>query len=235
MSELRAPPKFPTHGTAVIQLGLSENTFVDRLATAVALGCRRVVADLGEADMVGWSTLSALHHMGRRLRREGGGLVVATHSQGLARMLRLTLLSEGFSVVDESEQRERPAHDDERDVVELELPPDRSFDAVGRLVAAGVASRVGLGTDRIDDLLVALDRIRQRPELRGSTTVLLRPSERELRLEIGPLASHDSARELARVLSTVVDAADSRGIDQGFWVTLRLPTRLSGVERRCPA
>ena len=47
--------------------------------------------------------------------------------------------------------------------VELELPDGRPFDAVGRLVAGGIAGRAGLTVDRIDDLQLALQAVRRDP------------------------------------------------------------------------
>ena len=70
--------------------------------------------------------------------------------------------------------------------VELELPSDRSFHPVGRLVAAGVGSRAGLDVDRIDDLQLALEAVLVRRVARGPTRMTLTASS-DLLVEIGPL------------------------------------------------
>jgi hypothetical protein len=109
------------------------------------------------------------------------------------------------------------------EAVELELPPDRSFDAVGRLVAAGLGSRAALGVDRIEALQLALETFRHRPEAGGPTRLTLRRSEGSLRLEIGPLTSRDSAAELERVLSRVVPDLELEPSDGSRWIALRVP------------
>jgi hypothetical protein len=118
------------------------------------------------------------------------------------------------------------------EAVELELPPDRSFDAVGRLVAAGLGSRTALGVDRIEALQLALDTFRHRSGAGGPTRLTLRRSEESLRLEIGPLTSRDSAAELERVLSRVVPDLELELSDDSRSITLRVPSGPAVYEGR---
>jgi hypothetical protein len=111
----------------------------------------------------------------------------------------------------------------EAGVVELELPDGRSFDAVGRLVVAGVACRAGLTVDRIDGLQLALQAVRHDPRARGTTRVVLTSDRGELRAEIGPLVRTRPDRGLEGVLSTLVKGVETRTTGDGTWITLRLP------------
>jgi hypothetical protein len=106
-------------------------------------------------------------------------------------------------------------------VVDLELPEGHLFDAVGRLVAAGMAARAGLGVDRVDDLQLALQAVRREPCARGTTRILLASDGHELRAEVGPLAGrrHDA---LEGVLSTLVERVETRTTGADTWITLRV-------------
>jgi hypothetical protein len=108
-------------------------------------------------------------------------------------------------------------------VVQLELPDGRPFDAVGRLIAAGVAGRAGLPVDRIDRLQLALQAVRRNPHARGTTNISLTSSQGELRAEIGPLVRTRPGGELEGVLSTLVDDVQTRAAGENTWITLRLP------------
>lgn len=76
----------------------------------------------------------------------------------------------------------------------VELPAVRSFDAVGRLVLAGLGSRVGLPVDRIEDFQLALEAVFQEPASRDTLTMEIIPSGEDLRVRIGPLAAVDAER-----------------------------------------
>jgi hypothetical protein len=113
--------------------------------------------------------------------------------------------------------------DDSSAVVELELPDGRSYDAVGRLVAAGVAGRAGLPVDSIDRLQLALQAVRRDPRARGTTRISLTSSQGELQAEIGPLVRSRPDGELEDVLSTLVKDVEMRVAGEDTWITLRLP------------
>lgn len=77
----------------------SEAAFTRRLAAATRAGQSRMVADLGDAAMVGSAVLAALCRTGERLRARGGELTVVSSHPGLARLLELTLMSRSFTLV----------------------------------------------------------------------------------------------------------------------------------------
>jgi hypothetical protein len=106
--------------------------------------------------------------------------------------------------------------------VGLELPA-RSYGAVGRLVAAGVASRLGATVDRIDELQLALDTALRRT-VRGSEVVLrLRPADDALKMIVGPLnIPNEERNELERVLSTLVEGVRTYEADGQVWLDLRV-------------
>ncbi len=78
-----------------------------------------------------------------------------------------------------------------QDVVELRLPPDAKYIAVVRLMVAGVASRVGIDVDEVDDMKVAIseaftntiDHAYQGRDA-GLVTVRMIPSDTALRIEV---------------------------------------------------
>jgi hypothetical protein len=113
--------------------------------------------------------------------------------------------------------------DDDAAVVALELPDGRPFDAVGRLIAAGVAGRAGLPVDCIDRLQLALQAVRRDPHARGTTNISLTRANGELRAEIGPLVGTRPGGELEDVLSTLVKDVETRTAGDDAWITLRLP------------
>jgi len=129
-------------------------------------------------------------------------------------------------------ERSEGGPDDHSAVVELELPDGRSFDAVGRLVAAGVAGRAGLPVDAIDRLQLALQAIRRDPGARGRTRISLTSSPGELQAEIGPLVRTRPAGALEDVLSTLVKGVETRAEGEDAWITVRLPVP-APAEARC--
>lgn len=233
MSELPEPAPLPGERAGVITLGRSERDLVVRLAAAAALGCRRVVVDVGDAAMLEGSTLAALHRTGARLRGRGGELTVVATSAALARLLRLTMLSEGFSVVgSRAEVRGRRA----RAARVAQEPPaaGQPFDVVAPLVAAGVGSRAGLGTDASVELQLALEQVLGSSEGRGQTGMAVQESDEDLQVEIGPVTCRDSGRELERVVSTIVKAVETRSTGQNVWISMRvLPTPPSRAQLPC--
>lgn len=103
---------------------------------------------------------------------------------------------------------------------------------MGRLVVAGVASRAGLGVDRIGALQQDVAAILRRPNARGRTTMAMTLSDVDLRVDIGPLSRRDAGRDLECVLSTLVNEVETRTAGRDVWLTLRLPTRPLATDRR---
>jgi anti-sigma regulatory factor (Ser/Thr protein kinase) len=115
------------------------------------------------------------------------------------------------------------------DVVTLQIPQSRDFRAVAHLVLGGLATRLELTYDVLDDMQTALDELLERRELEGDVTVALRVEEDSLAATVGPLGgrvaeelrSSGDALGLRRVLDTVVDRAEVTERDGGHWVELR--------------
>lgn len=99
MSSVEARERsFLDGATVVIGSRGSEADLTRRVAESARLGARHVVIDLGDAEMVDSSTLTALKRTAGRLRSRGGHLSVVCQHPGLASLLDLTLLSRSFSV-----------------------------------------------------------------------------------------------------------------------------------------
>jgi anti-anti-sigma factor len=84
--------------TVVIACAGPDVDLASRVATSIELGARHVVVDLGEAEMVDSSTLTALKRVAGALKPRGGRLSVVCQHPGLAKLLDLTLLSRSFRV-----------------------------------------------------------------------------------------------------------------------------------------
>jgi hypothetical protein len=116
-----------------------------------------------------------------------------------------------------------------RDTISLTIPKDDGFEHVAQLVLAGVAARLSLTYETLDDLEVALESLLERAGVRGTVTVELRIEGEEVHAAIGPftdgkLAELEGAAPdalgLQRVLDTVVDRFDVAERHDGQWVEL---------------
>ena len=114
------------------------------------------------------------------------------------------------------------------DVVTLQLPRDRDFRPVAHLVLGGLATRLELTYDVLDDIETALDELLERRELDMDVTLSLRLDDDALVTTIGPFAGR-VAQELSdtgdglglrRVLDTVVDDVRLSERDGAQWVEL---------------
>jgi hypothetical protein len=107
------------------------------------------------------------------------------------------------------------------DAITLTLPRDREFARVARLVLGGLAVRLDLTLETLDDLQLALGAVLARPGPAGAVTIEMTVLEEALELRIGPV---DVGNELAggpdlnlgRVLAAVVDQVE---VD-GDWIRL---------------
>jgi hypothetical protein len=101
------------------------------------------------------------------------------------------------------------------DEITLTIPRDASFHEVAHLVLGGVAARLDLSFESLDDLETALDAALERASAPGEVTVKLRISAGAIVARVGPFASEslradlerdrDETMSLRRVLDTVVD------------------------------
>jgi hypothetical protein len=114
------------------------------------------------------------------------------------------------------------------DEITLTIPREEPFHEVAHLVLGGVAARLNLTFESIDDLETALDAVLERAAENGDVTVQLRLDEDAIVARVGPFAADrlrveledDSADEvtLRRILDTVVDAYE---LDGDGWLELR--------------
>jgi len=112
------------------------------------------------------------------------------------------------------------------DMITLTIPREEPFHEVAHLVLGGVAARLNLTFERIDDLETALEAVLERTSENGEVTVELRFDERAIVTRVGPLAA-DAIREeldrddesvgLRRILDTVLDGYE---LDGEGWLEL---------------
>ncbi len=114
----------------------------------------------------------------------------------------------------------------------LTIPREREFSAVADLVLAGIASRLDLTLETIDDLQLALESLLEHDEGEGHVTVRFELVDGAIRASIGPF---DRARiepeltavaagggiGLRRLLDTTVDSVSLAERDGSCWVELR--------------
>jgi hypothetical protein len=113
------------------------------------------------------------------------------------------------------------------DEISLTLPANEEFHRVAHLVLGGLAVRLDLTFESLEDLELALDALLRRSG-DSDVTVRVRVLDGELQTEIGPLTSvreelervDDDALNLSRILRTVCDAVEIEERDGGEWVEL---------------
>jgi hypothetical protein len=113
------------------------------------------------------------------------------------------------------------------DEITLTIPREEPFHEVAHLVLGGVAARLNLTFESIDDLETALDALLERAAEEGEVTVKLRLTEVAIVARVGPFAAErlqaelerDSADDvtLRRILDTVVDGYE---LDPEGWLEL---------------
>jgi hypothetical protein len=101
------------------------------------------------------------------------------------------------------------------DEITLTLPRDADFHRVAHLVLGGLAVRMDLTVENLEDLQIALDSILGRTELEsGDVTVRMALRDGALETRVGPLPTrvldeiereHDNELSLRRVLDSTVD------------------------------
>jgi anti-sigma regulatory factor (Ser/Thr protein kinase) len=118
------------------------------------------------------------------------------------------------------------------DVVTLQLPRERDFFGVAHLVLGGLAARLDLTYDVLDDVTTALDELLERREPTEDVTVSVQIDDGVLTATVGPfsgrvaeeLQTADEGLGLRRVLETMVDGVALAERDGGQWVELRKVT-----------
>ena len=113
------------------------------------------------------------------------------------------------------------------DQITLTIPREEPFHEVAHLVLGGVAARLNLTFESIDDLETALDAVLERASEEGEVTVKLRLADGAIVTRVGPFTAErlqaelerDAADDvtLSRILDTVVD---DYALDPDGWLEL---------------
>ena len=113
------------------------------------------------------------------------------------------------------------------DEITLTIPREQPFHEVAHLVLGGVAARLNLTFESIDDLETALDAVLERAAEEGDVTVKLRLADGAIITRVGPFAADRLEAELERdatndvtlrrILDTVVDDYE---LDREGWLEL---------------
>jgi hypothetical protein len=114
------------------------------------------------------------------------------------------------------------------DEISLTLPADEAFHRVAHLVLGGLAVRLDLTFENLEDLELALDTLLERCRDGGNVTVRVRVLDGELQTVVGPFTSvraeleegADESLNLRRILGTVCDRVEIADRDGGQWVEL---------------
>jgi hypothetical protein len=126
-----------------------------------------------------------------------------------------------------------------RDRIELTTPVGRSWEAVIRMVLGGIADRLDLGFDQLDDLQLAVERLLAEGDPQDPVSLSFELSEGGVRTRVGPLRDAALAEALQgpepapgeltlpRILSTVVDSYGVEEVRDGALVV-----RLEKLVRR---
>ena len=114
------------------------------------------------------------------------------------------------------------------DEIILTIPREEPFHEVAHLVLGGVAARLNLSFENLDDLETALDAVLERSTTKAEVTVKLRIEDGSIHAAVGPVAVESLRAELEgdlgesvtlrRILDTVVDGYE---LDQEGWLELR--------------
>jgi hypothetical protein len=113
------------------------------------------------------------------------------------------------------------------DEISLTLPADEAFHRVAHLVLGGLAVRLDLSFEHLEDLELALDTLLSKSGEEGDVTVRVRVLDGELRTIVGPFTSvrpeleeSDDSLNLHRILGAVCDRVEITEADGGQWVEL---------------
>lgn len=120
------------------------------------------------------------------------------------------------------------------DMITLTIPREEPFHGVAHLVLGGVAARLNLTFESIDDLETALEAVLERTSEDGEVTVELLLDDGAIVTRVGPFASEvlraeldreDDGVGLRRILDTVVDGYELGG---DGWLKLTKNTDVGG-------
>ena len=120
------------------------------------------------------------------------------------------------------------------DEITLTMPRERPYYGVAHLVLGGVAARLDLTVEHLEELELALDGLLDRRDGSQEITMTIRVADRGLRAELGPFgrqleaelaAEPGDSLSLLRLLAAVVDGYELDQRHDGTWIELRKETR----------
>ena len=115
------------------------------------------------------------------------------------------------------------------DTITLTLPPEREFQRVAHLVLGGLAVRLNLTLEGLEDLQLALDGLLDSGAAEQEVTLELSVVQDAIEASVGPFRARSVQRALEtesdgvglrRVLDTVVDRVEISERSGGDWVQL---------------
>ena len=122
---------------------------------------------------------------------------------------------------------------DPAEKITLTIPGQRRFIGIARMFVGGLAARLDLGYETMDDLQLALESVLQNSELGETVTVEASVDGAAIAILVGPLGRDplqpaDGARadalELERMLAALVAGSETVAREDGCW--LRLDVRI---------
>ena len=114
------------------------------------------------------------------------------------------------------------------DEISLTLPADEAFHRVAHLVLGGLAARLDLTFENLENLELALDSLLERRRPEEDVTLRVRLLDHELHTTVGPFANvraelergSGDALNLSRILGAVCDSVEIADRDGSEWVQL---------------
>jgi hypothetical protein len=114
------------------------------------------------------------------------------------------------------------------DEIQLPLPADQAFHRVAHLVLGGLAVRLNLTFESLEDLELALDALLERAKTDENIVLRVQVLDGELHTIVGPFASVRDELEdrgagaltLSRILGAVCDSFEISDRDGSEWVEL---------------
>lgn len=115
------------------------------------------------------------------------------------------------------------------DEIRLVIPAEEEFRPIAHLVTGGLALRLDLTYDDLEDLQVAVEALVGLRDDEHELVIVLSSAEDVLRAEIGPFdqaalqddsGADGSGLDLRRVLDTVTDTHEVERRDDGAWVQI---------------
>jgi hypothetical protein len=117
------------------------------------------------------------------------------------------------------------------DQITLTMPRERPFFGIARLVFSGLATRLDVTVESLEELELALDGLLERRDGGAEITVSLDIAGDELHARVGPFSGDGLRAELEgepgeslslrRLLDVVVDGYEVSQEDDGVWLELR--------------